>query len=498
MWRRKDRQRESPGSRSGQGIPGEQAKTEPPDSPASQQQRITRLFKSGMHRTALDEILRGLRQDPDDFFLLKLGAAIAGGSRTEIVRATEPVTRAQRDSALLAPVATECSSCRRTWYSGHWALSGPVVRHDNPAGLQCQKCRYTLCRYCLDDGESPDPIDSPQTVMGSCQVPGHGLLGTPVLATGRSDVAAIPPDRIEAVIVTRDGPIPPSMGEALERVTRFIPLTVDDAALIHIRPSGRGLMASESGRDELALSRIHDLEREGVLAPGAWNRSERMCVKIPSGSDASYLLTVIRKENKNGPHPLYGLHAGMDKDFITALVGIPESHVGRGPADGRSPTSESGGSEHWMYDNTPPGIDTKLIIAQGSLATVEMKARNDGFPLLRVTKDGTYTPIVGYAAYALMLLLAQMPKLSDADIEGVSRQLKPKFPRASWQKIAVTDLLKTAVSVLEPWSNDPRHEKYLVARRTRGVLVVNDAGRICGFWETDGDRISVCHLTGNP
>lgn len=97
-----------------------------------------------------------------------------------------------------------------------------------------------------------------------------------------------------------------------------------------------------------------------------------------------------------------------------------------------------------------------------------------------------------------MLLLTQMPKLSDADIEGVSRQLKPKFPRASWRKIAVTDLLETAVSVLEPWSNAPRHEKYLLARRTRGVLVVNDAGRICGFWETDGNRISVCHLTGTP
>jgi hypothetical protein len=198
---------------------------------------------------------------------------------------------------------TECSSCKRTWYSNHWASPGPIESHKNPHGLQCQKCRYTLCRDCLDHEElSPnDPIDKPMVVMDACPERHHGVLGSPVLATGRSDVTSIKPDRIEAVIVTRDGPIPPTMDEALDAVTRYVPLIADDALLIHIRPSKPGLMAEKSARDELALTRIHDLERDGVLAQGAWNRSELIFAKIHNVSAINYLLIVVGKSDTPAP-----------------------------------------------------------------------------------------------------------------------------------------------------------------------------------------------------
>src|SRR5690348_16993917 len=107
------------------------------ESPATRQDELMSLVKSGKSRTALDEVLRGLRQDPGDFFLLELGTTIASASRTTNQRVAEPTTSAQRRSALLAPVATECSSCKRTWYSGHWASPSPdgVDILMNPAAL---------------------------------------------------------------------------------------------------------------------------------------------------------------------------------------------------------------------------------------------------------------------------------------------------------------------------------------------------------------------------
>jgi hypothetical protein len=304
MWRWKYRkQHEPPENRSGTRKPEDRGKGKSPGSPTSQQDRIMQLTKSGMLRTALDEVLRGLRQDPDDFFLLQLGATIASATRTGNLRAAEPTSSAQRRSALLAPVVTECSSCKRTWYSNHWASPGPIESHKNPHGLQCQKCRYTLCRDCLDHEElSPnDPIDKPMVVMDACPERHHGVLGSPVLATGRSDVTSIKPDRIEAVIVTRDGPIPPTMDEALDAVTRYVPLIADDAPLIYIRPSKPGLMTEKLGREELALTHIHDLEREGVLALGALNRSECISAEIRDAADGNYLLIVIAEAAASAP-----------------------------------------------------------------------------------------------------------------------------------------------------------------------------------------------------
>jgi hypothetical protein len=256
------------------------------------------LGESGGYRTALDEILRGLRQNPDDSFLLKVSTAIAGASRTSNLAAAEPATLAQRASALLAPIATECSTCDRMWYSKHWVrVPNDSITTINPIGLQCQTCRYTLCRRCLSSGKlSPDGrIDEPKIVMGGCPKRGHGVLGTPVLATGRSDVTTIPPDRIEAVIVMRDGPVPPALNEAIDVVTMFVPLIADDAPLLQIRPSKPGHMAENRAREELAVARVHELEHEGILAPGAWECSERIFVKRPEVSALGYLMTVIGK-----------------------------------------------------------------------------------------------------------------------------------------------------------------------------------------------------------
>lgn len=59
-------------------------------------------------------------------------------------------------------------------------------------------------------------------------------------------------------------------------------------------------MSDESTRDELALSLVLELEREGPMAPGAWARSRRMFVLAGAANDTDYLVTVVRKR---GQHP---------------------------------------------------------------------------------------------------------------------------------------------------------------------------------------------------
>lgn len=271
------------------------------------QRRVNKLLKGSRRRAAVDEVLRHLRHDPESTGALFLALTILCQSRTEILKSDEPLTDVQRWSALLAPVATECSACNVVWYSYHTLVNvdgsfqGSIL---NPIGLQCQDCRHTLCRNCLSMGPRSYtvPIDEPEPLGGSCPRSGcNGQLTKPVLPTGLHDVTPMDPDGIEGVIVARDGPILPTMDDALVVVTKFLPLIADDAPLIHIRRSVPGMMSDESTRDELALSLVLELERERVMAPGAWVRSRRMFVP-GAANDTNYLITVVRKSEQQ-PSP---------------------------------------------------------------------------------------------------------------------------------------------------------------------------------------------------
>lgn len=266
--------------------------------------RVEELLNENRHRTAMDEVLRHLRRDPDSGSALLLAIMILTPSRSVRLESPEPVTRRQSSSALLAPIMTECSRCRSVWCSNHTLIFKPGValRILNPIGLQCQTCRYTMCRACLDrtrqlldEGES-EAVDIPTAVEGSCPTPGHGALALPVLPTGRSDVVPVHPDEVEGVIVSRDGPIPPTVDQALAYVTKVVPLTDDDAPLIHVRRAiPTRAMTGGSARDASALSLVHGLEREGALAPGAWERSRRVRLAAADVTDTNYLLIVVRK-----------------------------------------------------------------------------------------------------------------------------------------------------------------------------------------------------------
>ena len=255
--------------------------------------QVYELVENNRYRTAMDEILRHLRHDPKNGQLLNLAVATLDSSRTSTISSPEPATRLQRASALLAPIVTECSGCHDEWYSSHNILHPHVTLIlMSPRALQCQVCRYTLCRDCLRPAQR-DLVELPER---PCPARGcGGMLTAPVLATGRRNFSPIDPDTIERIIVARDGPIPPSMDDALAVATRFVPIIADDAPLIRIRPSSPGMMNDERSLGRLAVAIVQGLESEGVLAPGAWERSRSMHVLGHTLGDADYLMIVVRK-----------------------------------------------------------------------------------------------------------------------------------------------------------------------------------------------------------
>jgi hypothetical protein len=261
------------------------------------------LLENDRHRTAMEEVLRHLRLHPFCREALFLAVGVFR-ERTEHINSPEPVTLLQRRSALLAPAATECSLCRDTWFSTHIWFPGMEIGGMNPAGLQCQDCRYTLCRDCRDRQR---PYFEVAIAEGPCPTPGcGGVLTTPVLPTGRHDISPVHPESIECLVVVRDGPIAPTMEEVLPVVTGFLPLLTDDTDLIRIGRGARGAMADLFARDRLAGSLVHGLERDGVLEPDAWRRSRLVHLRASAANeDADYLVTVVQKPPRPGRDPAY-------------------------------------------------------------------------------------------------------------------------------------------------------------------------------------------------
>lgn len=255
----------------------------------------------------MDHVLRHLRRDPESKDALYIATTIDHHD-TSRLRSPEPVTERQRASALLAPIMVQCSDCERFWIPqftvNSWSPRGASVFIYGGGGMQCRDCWYTRCLTCMRKARGRSyaaPVGMPKIYANSGPCPEDGCNGrftTIVLPTGRHDVTPMNPESIEAVIVTRDGPIAPTTDQALSVVTRRLPLIDDDAALIHVRRSVPGKMKGESTRERLARSLVYALERDGALGPGAWARSKRELASAGNATDTDYLVTVVQKSER--------------------------------------------------------------------------------------------------------------------------------------------------------------------------------------------------------
>ena len=276
-------------------------------------ERIKALIGDGRYRTAMAELLDLLRQDPSNIEAATQAMVVAYTSRTELLNAKEPLTNEQRSSAILAPIATQCSVCDNFWYSIHVLAQSEYLSVAGARGVQCPICRYTLCKECA--------AAAPRRGTAlPCATPGcAGELQTRALPTGRRGVLPIDPDRTERVIVVRDGPIPPEIGEALSVVTRWIPLVPKDAPFVLICRSVPGLMREEASCRFMAWKLVDTLEKDTVLAPGAWDRSTSMRVH-GTEDDTDYLIITVELPDKAPASAAHGFLADLIRDHLQRVA----------------------------------------------------------------------------------------------------------------------------------------------------------------------------------
>jgi hypothetical protein len=285
-------------------------------------ERIGDLVGDRRYRTAMTELLDLLRQDPSNVEATIQAIRVAYTSRTDLIKAKEPLTPDQRSSAVLAPIATQCSLCDTFWYSIHLLMAFEHLGVTGARGAQCPICRYTLCEECA-------AVAPHRGAALPCATPGcAGELKIRVLPTGRRGVLSIDPGRTERVIVVRDGPIPPAIGEALSTVTRWIPLVPDDAPFILICRSVPGLMAEEASCQFMAWQLVDMLEKDIILAPGAWGRSTSMRVH-GTEDDTDYLIIIVELPDKAPNSASHAFGVDLMTEHLQRVADENPGQVGR-------------------------------------------------------------------------------------------------------------------------------------------------------------------------
>lgn len=212
---------------------------------------VARLRAQGRYRSALDAVLRVLEHDSRSAGAFQIAVALCSFAGSDAD--AEPITREQLSDPLLAPVATECVRCAKYWYSNHALWDGPLTIR-NPIGLQCQKCRYTLCRACFN----PD---------SACPAPGcHGSLSAPVHPTGRPQGRPAPrhSGSLEFVLILWRGaePTPEEMKALL------------DVACAGQDKTGTAITALQNDALDQGLGEaiVYRYEADGRLSPGSLDR----------------------------------------------------------------------------------------------------------------------------------------------------------------------------------------------------------------------------------
>jgi hypothetical protein len=224
-------------------------------------QDVKQLREADRPSAALQVVLQVLRNDPRSADAYQCALLLCSG-RTARSTATEPVTEDQLRDPLLDPIRTVCTSCGNTWFSHHELIHNTSeIAVVNPIGLQCQLCRYTLCRTCL----TADP---------RCPQPGCvGVLGTPVLATGLPATPQVGKIEYVVAVVEQGAPEPEELLESFSSNNLGISLT---GAGFWPRTAYPGV------DDTFGYFLVTSLEQEGRVHPGALGRTRLASSHHPS------------------------------------------------------------------------------------------------------------------------------------------------------------------------------------------------------------------------
>jgi hypothetical protein len=189
-------------------------------------ENIEELAKRGKLRSAMDNVLAVLDQDPENEQALWLAMIIFGAvTRTQQVNADEALGPKYWRDTRLDRIFAVCSRCRlRSWVPDECLSEYSTWVVSNPIGLQCRECGYVVCRVCLEElsGNSQNSV----VACPNCRKP---ALGKPVYPTGRNSLQLERFGRpVQLVYIMREGPLPPTIQEVNKLLYQFSPDPLSD------------------------------------------------------------------------------------------------------------------------------------------------------------------------------------------------------------------------------------------------------------------------------
>ncbi|MFC8400317.1 hypothetical protein ACFUKX_27405 [Streptomyces olivaceus] len=235
---------------------------------------VDRLWHEGRNKSALDVVLRSLRTEgrSAQAFGWALMLLRSGMRRTPDPGVVEPVTQEQIGNPYFAPVATECARCTKFWYSAHAQENFENLVLSNPIGLQCQVCRYSLCRNCLDSRNRNCPKEG-------CL----GELGAPVLPTGRPLGKPANPytEKLEHVLILWRS-TPTSQDEAEELLDLACTWQERDGITVRSQVNQSDERDGEEAERRMGLVLVGLYERHGMISEdGLLQRTRVVPIQSP-------------------------------------------------------------------------------------------------------------------------------------------------------------------------------------------------------------------------
>jgi hypothetical protein len=193
-------------------------------------EKIQHLIGAGKYRSALDELFAILARNPADPEALTLALIVLSASRTTQIQSAEPLGPRYLYDRRLDPLCAVCSQCGSSWVASNVKFADLKTRLSmmNPVGLQCNNCSFTLCRKCLKSIYFGGGMG---VFNRSCPKCATETLGVPVYPTGRPPMQlGRRPEHVAALIVFREGPVPPGREYIEELAEARSPDALDDKA----------------------------------------------------------------------------------------------------------------------------------------------------------------------------------------------------------------------------------------------------------------------------
>lgn len=197
---------------------------------------VQKLTLGGRHRSALEELFRAIDEYPNNSSILLPAMIAVKSAMDNRLESKEPLAEEYWRDPRLDPIFAVCSHCHSIQWVPDYVGLRPGARQIvfNPIGLQCHNCGYVVCRECLAK------LSKPGTIARKCPNCGQETLDPRVYPTGRAQSQMTPhPGQVEAVIILREGEIPPDPAYITSLIQSYSRDAMDPKVKIHAASIGQ-------------------------------------------------------------------------------------------------------------------------------------------------------------------------------------------------------------------------------------------------------------------